>query len=150
MAMTWPLAQGHENGRVLRPAPDNSSNWPAGSAYSSIPEMARFVIALMNGGRLEGKPALPAQVVALLLAPRVKTAEPGTSYGYGLYFSERRGVRWVEHVGLRAGYGSLVRMAPEQRTAVIVMTNAGSKLLPESTEKILEMLLPLGPPETLR
>lgn len=137
MAMTWPLAQGHENGRVLRPAPDNASNWPAGSAYSSIPEMSRFVIALMNGGRLEGKQALPAQVVALMLQPRAKTADPGSTYGYGLYFSERRGVRWVEHVGLRAGYASLVRIAPEHRTAMIVLTNAGSKLLPESTDKIL-------------
>jgi CubicO group peptidase (beta-lactamase class C family) len=145
MAMTWPLAQGHEDGRVIRPAPDNASNWPAGSAYTSIAEMSRFVIALLNGGRLEGKPALPPQVVALMMEPHVKTADPGRSYGYGLYFTERRGVRWAEHEGLRAGYGSLVRMAPEHRTAVIVQTNASSKLLPDSTDRILEMLLPLEP-----
>jgi CubicO group peptidase (beta-lactamase class C family) len=150
MAMTWPLAQGHENGRVLRPAPDNSSNWPAGSAYSSIPELSRFVIALMNGGRLEGKQAIPAQVVALLMEPHVKTTVPGSSYGYGLRFSEHRGVRWAEHEGARAGYASLVRMAPEQHTAVIVLTNAGSKFLPDTTEKILEMLLPLAPAERPR
>ena len=99
MAMTWPLAQGHEDGRVIRPAPDNTANWPAGSAFSSVPELSRFVIALMNGGRLEGKQALPAEVVARMLEPHAKTADPGSSYGYGLYFSERRSVHWAEHTG---------------------------------------------------
>ena len=131
MAMTWPLAQGHEDGRVIRPAPD-TANWPAGSAFSSVLEMSRFVIALMNGGRLEGKQALPAEVVARMLELHAKTADPGSSYGYGLYFSERRGVRWAEHTGARAGYGSLVRIALEQRTAVIVLTNASSKLYPRA------------------
>jgi len=69
MAMTWPLAQGHEfeEGieRVIRPAADNAAGWPAGSIFSSATELARFAIAFMNGG-------LPRQVVALMSRPHAK------------------------------------------------------------------------------
>src|SRR5258708_4260141 len=62
MAMTWPLAQGHEvqNGKleVTRPAADNASGWPAGSIFSSALDLSRFVIAFMNDGQLDGKEVL--------------------------------------------------------------------------------------------
>jgi CubicO group peptidase (beta-lactamase class C family) len=57
-AMTWPIAQGHESGKVVRPAADNAAAWPAGSIFSNASELSRFVIAFMNGGRLDGKQVL--------------------------------------------------------------------------------------------
>ncbi|HEV2690528.1 MAG TPA: serine hydrolase domain-containing protein, partial [Bryobacteraceae bacterium] len=102
MAMTWPLAQGHEfeEGivRVIRPAADNAASWPAGSIFSSATELARFVIAFMNGG-------LPPKVVALMSSPHAKIPGSEDNYGYGLRLSFDRGVRWVSHGGSRSGYG---------------------------------------------
>src|SRR5215470_900223 len=59
IAMTWPLSQGHNvpkggSPQVIRPFADNAGNWPAGSIFSSVNDLARFTIAFMNGGRLEG------------------------------------------------------------------------------------------------
>jgi CubicO group peptidase (beta-lactamase class C family) len=147
-AMTWPLAQGHELGAVVRPAADNAATWPAGSIFSNASELSRFVIAFMNGGRLDGKQVLEPKVIVLMSAPH--TAIPGgintyQSYCYGLSAGEYRGVRFLEHKGERAGYGSIIRMIPERRVAVIVVTNQTGEDLPETAERALELATPLAP-----
>jgi CubicO group peptidase (beta-lactamase class C family) len=147
-AMTWQLAQGHESGKVVRPAADNAAAWPAGSIFSNASELSRFVIAFMNGGRLDGKLVLDPKVIALMSAPH--TAVPGgintyQSYCYGLSAGEYRGVRFLEHSGERTGYGSIIRMIPVRRVAVIVVTNQTGETLPETAEKALELATPLAP-----
>jgi CubicO group peptidase (beta-lactamase class C family) len=56
-ANKWPLAEGHRRAKdgtfaVVRPLANDARLWPAGTLYSSANEMARFVAALMNDGRL--------------------------------------------------------------------------------------------------
>src|SRR5262249_47702189 len=63
VAMTWPLAVGHGpegigKASVIRPLGDFAGAWPAGQLFSTAPEFARFCIAFMNGGKLEGKQVL--------------------------------------------------------------------------------------------
>jgi CubicO group peptidase (beta-lactamase class C family) len=154
MAMTYPLAQGHETvegkSRIVRPAADNSSGWPAGSIFSNTADLSRFVIAFMNGGRIDGKQALDPKAIALLSVPHAAIPGSTQSYGYGLETGEWRGVHVVRHSGSRAGYGSEIRMAPKERVAVIVQTNRSGATLPETADKALEMLLPLGPAESTK
>jgi hypothetical protein len=54
-----------------------------------------------------------------------------------------RGTRVWEHAGSRAGYGSSIRMAPEQRVGVVVLANRTGTSLPKTTTRALEMLLGL-------
>src|SRR5260370_23628292 len=119
MAMTWPLAQGHEvkDGKpvVIRPAADNAGNWPAGSIFSSSLDLSRFVIAFMNDGTVEGKRALPPELIAIMSRPHVPIPGSEARYGYGLQISTPRGERWVEHACSRGCYGSLIRMAPHRK-----------------------------------
>jgi CubicO group peptidase (beta-lactamase class C family) len=151
MALTYPLAAGHapdESGAtvVIRPAFNNVAMWPAGSIYSSVADLSRFAIAMMNGGRLEGRQALRAPVVSAL--PARHTALPGETdggYGYGLLTFKNRGVRFVMHGGFSRGYGSMIQIVPERRFALIVVTNKSGETLPASREKALEMALPLEP-----
>jgi CubicO group peptidase (beta-lactamase class C family) len=149
MAMTWPLAQGHEvqDGKpaVIRPAADNAGSWPAGSIFSSSLDLSRFVIAFMNDGTLDGKRALPPELIAVMSTPRTPIPGSEARYGYGLEISTRRGVRWVEHAGSRAGYGSLIRMAPERKFAVIITANRTGSDLPKLADAISEAMLPLEP-----
>jgi len=149
MALTYPLATGHapdESGAtlVIRPAFNNVAMWPAGSIYSSVADLSRFAIAMMNGGRLEGRQALRASVVSGL--PARHTALPGESdggYGYGLLTFKHRGVRFVMHGGFSRGYGSMIQIVPERRFALIVVTNKSGETLPASREKALELALSL-------
>jgi CubicO group peptidase (beta-lactamase class C family) len=152
-AMTHSLSVGHSvvDGSaptVVRPAANNTVQWPAGSIYSSADDLARFAIAFLNHGRVDGKQALPAPVVAELVAPRATIPGPfGGKYGLGLISYEKRGVRVAQHGGFSRGYGSMITLVPEHRFAVIVVTNTSGETLQKTTEKAMELLLPLEPKE---
>ena len=148
-AMTHPMAAGHSvegNSKptVMRPLFNNTAMWPAGSIFSSVNDLSRFVIAMMNGGRIEGKQVLDPLVVSKLPAPHVLLpGETDAHYGYGLLRFNQRGVRVVMHGGFSRGYGSMIQMAPEHRFAVIVVTNRSGETLNKTRTKALELALPL-------
>jgi CubicO group peptidase (beta-lactamase class C family) len=152
LAMTYPLAQGHEvvagKAHIIRPAADNASGWPAGSIFSNTADLSRFVIAFLNEGRLDGKQVLDPQTIALMSTPHAAIPGGSQAYGYGLDIGEWRGVHVVQHAGSRAGYGSDIRMIPAERVAVIVQTNKSGATLPQTTARALEMLVSLGPAES--
>ena len=146
--MTFPLSQGHErNGKekpkVIRPFADNTGNWPAGSMFSSVNDLARFVIAFMNNGKLEGKQVLSPSLIAQLSTPHAEVPGSDGKYGFGLSVGTFRGVRLVQHGGSRSGFGSLIRMAPDQRFAVIILINRTGGTLNKTAEKAVELMLPL-------
>ncbi len=149
VAMTYPLAQGHNisNGKpvVIRPMADNSASWPAGSIFSSVADLARFVTAFVNGGKLDGKQVLAVSLIAKLSAPHVKIPGGDAHYGYGLMIREHRGVRIIQHGGARSGYGSIIAMSPEHRFGVIALGNRSGVSLNRTVEKAMELMLPLKP-----
>lgn len=144
MAMTWPLAQGHEGTqpKVLRPAADNAGNWPAGSVFSSVNDLSRWVMALVNGGKLEGQQVLASSLLRQLAAPHAPIPGTQSHYGYGLMNARERGVRLFQHNGSRSGYGSSIIMAPEERVGIIILINRTGGSLPKTTTKALELMLP--------
>ena len=154
-AMTYPLAQGHNSSpgtapTVARPFADNSASWPAGSMFTNVLDLSRFVIAFMNGGRIEGKQVLAPGVIAKLSTGQVTTpSDPSAKYAYGLMVSNYRGVRIIEHGGSRSGYGSVIKMSPEHRFAVIVLGNRTGVALNKAAEKAMELMLPLKPKDAV-
>lgn len=153
VAMTYPLAQGHNADSksaptVVRPFADNAASWPAGSMFTNVLDLSRFVIAFMNGGKLDGKQVLQSAVITKLSTPQVSIPTSASEkYAYGVMISEHRGVRIVEHGGSRSGYGSIIKMAPQHRVAVIVLGNRTGVALNKTAEKALELMLPLKPKE---
>jgi CubicO group peptidase (beta-lactamase class C family) len=148
MAMTYPLAQGHEkssNGaKVIRPASENAAGWPAGSMFSSVNDLSRWAIAFLNDGKVDGKEIVSPAIIKKLSTPHV--AVPGERhYGYGLAVADHRGVPVCEHGGSRAGYGSFIRFLPAQKAAVIVLCNTTGGQLTKTLEATTELLAPLGP-----
>ena len=67
-ALTYPIAMGHEAGtkgvaggmQIVRPMPENTAQWAAGFLFATAPELARYTIALMNGGMIDGAQAFSA------------------------------------------------------------------------------------------
>ena len=145
-AMNSSLAQGHgTDGKAIRPLADHAGTWPSGSLFSSVNDLARFMIALMNGGRIEGRQTLAPSVIARLSTPYVGLPGTNRSYGYGLIINEYRGMRLLRHGGGRLGYGSLIVVAPEKRFAVILLANQTDAMFNQAAEKALELMLPLAP-----
>lgn len=149
-AMTYPLALGHNVDKggavVIRPAANNVAKYPGGSIYSSVNELARFAIAMMNGGRLEGRQALAPLVVSELPKPQFYLpGEERAFYGYGLLGFESNGVKTVSHGGVSSGYGSTIFFAPDYKFAVIVLANRNGETLPRTRQRAMELALPLKP-----
>jgi hypothetical protein len=101
------------------------------------------VLAFVNGGRIGGEQVLPAAVIAKLNQGNVPIPGSNASYSYGLQVSTFRGINTVAHGGSRSGYGSVIRMAPQQRFGVIVLANRTGVSLNRTATKAMEMLLPL-------
>jgi hypothetical protein len=150
--MTWPLAMGHgPEGRgapkVIRPLADNAAGWPAGQLFITANEYARFCIAFMNGGTLEGKQALSSYVIEKLSTPHVPVPGGNRHYGYGLSIEDEAGLRWISHVGNRTGYGSLVKMCPAKKFGVIILCNKTGESLPRVAQKASQVVLGVTGPK---
>ena len=159
VAMTFPVSQGHDAAgsakpTVVRPFVNNVGDWPSGYAYSNVSDLARFAIAFMNGGRIDGKQLLSPSLIATLSTPYVDVpfswdVPPGffegAKYGYGLFIQEHRGVHLLHHGGSIPGFGAFVVMVPEYRFAVIIFANRTGAILSKSLEKALELSLSLKP-----
>lgn len=149
LAMTYPIAMGHQVGMdkkatVLRPFP-SPQYLPAGGMISNVTDLSRFAIAFMNGGQLDGKQVLSPSAIAKLTTPYVDSYATSGQWkqGYGMRMTDYRGVHIVEHLGGTNGFGSQLRMIPEHRFAVIILTNSSLAQLSKTTEKAMELLLPL-------
>jgi CubicO group peptidase (beta-lactamase class C family) len=147
MAMTRELSQGHDmvGGKIalLRPAPDNAANWPAGSVFSNLADLAKLTAALMDG-------KLPPKVVDALTTPHAEIPGSAARYGYGLNIEVADGLPTWSHGGSRAGYGSFITMIPSQRQAIIVLCNRTGQNLEKTRSAILWMLRPKDLPLRIR
>ncbi|MFN7939374.1 MAG: serine hydrolase domain-containing protein [Bryobacteraceae bacterium] len=122
MAMTYPLAQGHiiQRGEtvVARPAADHSGYWPAGSMFTSGNDFARWAIAVVNGGRIDGRQVIEPEVIRNMTMPHVTTPSGG-HYGYGVAVEPDI----HSHGGARLGYGSHFIWSPSKKVGVITLVN---------------------------
>ena len=157
--MTWPMSQGHEaEGRarstLVRPAVNNTGDWPAGFAYTTVGDLSRLAIALMNRGKIDGRQVLAPDLLETLAQPRVevpfdwdipKGFMEGAQYGYGSFVQEHRGVQAVFHGGTINGFGAFIVLVPEKRFAVVALANKTGTVLGQTIEKAMELFLPLQP-----
>jgi CubicO group peptidase (beta-lactamase class C family) len=144
MAITHALSQGHDgvNGEtaVLRPLADNAANWPAGSVFSNLADLAQLTVALMNAGEAAGRPSIFKDVVTALTTPHADIPGSHAKYGYGLQIDTQGTEPYWNHAGSRAGYGSFIGMLPKRHSALIVLTNRTGENLPRTRARIMAML----------
>jgi CubicO group peptidase (beta-lactamase class C family) len=130
-ALTYPIALGHEAGpngmQIVRPMTENTAQWAAGFLFATAPELARYTIALMNGGMIDGAQAFSAGTVRRVTTGYV--THPGGSgldsamYGYGLVVGRSGQDRVWTHGGSINGYNASITMLPDRKAAVIVIVN---------------------------
>jgi CubicO group peptidase (beta-lactamase class C family) len=104
-----------------------SHPYPVGLAYSTAADMARFLVALLNDGGIDGEVGLPAEVVALLQAEQFThdPAVPGMSYGF--LNQAERGWRALAHAGGVPGMRSLLLIVPEAGVGIFFVANGGKE-----------------------
>ncbi len=148
LAITYPFATGHvvQEGKatIIRPMFNNVAMWPAGSIFSNAKDLSRWVMALMNDGKVEGKQLLSASLINQMVQHHVPVpGESDSYYGYGLTVFKYKGLEFVGHGGFSRGYGSMIQMVPSKKFAVIVLTNKSGETMRKSLNKAMELGLGL-------
>ena len=105
---------------------------PAGSINSNIEDLSKWLIALMNDGKLDGKTVIPASVVKATLAPSIALPNAqlesrgygevlNAAYGMGRETASYRGHLIAFHGGDLPGFHSQVSLMPTDGLGVIVL-----------------------------
>ena len=103
---------------------------PAGSMYSTVLDLARFIEVMFRHGELEGAVDGDGAADRLLTAETLEAmwqpqfADPGAATGFGLGFSvqERFGERLLGHGGAIYGFSTQLAFLPGSRLGVVVVS----------------------------
>ncbi len=98
---------------------------PAGAAWSTVQDMAKFVLLeLAKGKTPDGKQLVSEANVLARRAPQVKITED-SAYGLGLFLGLDHGVQVVHHGGNNLGFTTDMFFVPAHDVGVVLLTNAG-------------------------
>ena len=109
MAVAYDLT----NGRLRALAPEYLQTGPAGMFYSTGADMARFLLAHLNGGSWSGRRILEADTMALMHAPQARAHPALSGWAYGFWEDRRQAPRALLHDGGGQGYRALLYLVPD-------------------------------------
>jgi len=95
---------------------------PAGSMYTTVTDLGRFLSALFAGGRGENGQLLKPETLAQMWTPQFAHAGDQTGYGLGFRVGTLDGHRSVGHDGAIYGYATTLQALPDEKLGVVVVT----------------------------
>ncbi|MGH9172941.1 MAG: serine hydrolase domain-containing protein, partial [Vicinamibacterales bacterium] len=130
---------------TLGPPANDTRIWPAGYLWTNATDMSRALSALVNRGRVEGYTGLPPAVIDRVTTPHVAMPNVfvGGHYGYGLMIARDRDVLMYEHGGTLPGFSAILRVAPERRLGIAILTNLGDAPLRRIAQAVMARTLGL-------
>jgi CubicO group peptidase (beta-lactamase class C family) len=104
---------------------------PAGAISSSVNDMSKWVMALLNDGKVGSRQVIPAAAIKLTREPQdivgsVAHLNGETSYelyGLGWFLQDYAGRHLVMHDGGVNGYLSSVTLIPQEHLGIVILTN---------------------------
>ncbi len=98
---------------------------PAGAAWSTVGDMARYLMLELSKGRdPKGKVIVSETNLLKRREPQIKITDK-ESYGLGLFVENDHGIALVHHGGNNLGFTSDLYFMPEHGVGVVLLTNAG-------------------------
>ncbi len=104
---------------------DNGAYAPAGYAFSTAGDLARWALLLSDGG---GEVLSTGSARAIQTIRRDMGTIPGNGYGYGVFIEPFYDLTIRQHGGNIWGWGTFLLWHPERRFAVAVLANTFSSL----------------------
>ena len=107
----------------------------AGSMYSNVEEMGRWIRFLLTGGAWDGAQLISETSFAELLKPQdillpdefypsMRLTEPWfTGYGMGWFLQDYRGRKLAFHTGSIDGFVAIIGLMPEEDLGLVVFAN---------------------------
>nr|WP_315475690.1 serine hydrolase domain-containing protein [uncultured Undibacterium sp.] len=120
---------------------------PAGGAWTSIHDMARFMQLEASAGKLpNGKQLIRAEQVLARRIPQVAAALH-SYYGMGVGINQKLGITSINHTGTTFGFNSISFLVPESGIGMVAMSNTdqGVGLLNLARRRLLELVYDAKP-----
>lgn len=95
---------------------------PAGSMYSTVLDLARFMSAMFRRGEGERGRVLGAEALESMWEPQFEEEGARTGYGLGFSVQERFGERWLGHGGAIYGFSTQLAFLPDAGLGVVVVS----------------------------
>jgi CubicO group peptidase (beta-lactamase class C family) len=110
---------------------------PAASICSSINDMSKWVMALLDNGKVGPRQVIPADAIAATRQPQdivgdvhhLSGINNVEMYGLGFFLQDYAGHRIVMHDGGVNGYVTSVTLVPDQHLGIIILTNTDQNQL---------------------
>ena len=145
-----PMAAGHRldgpTMTAVRTPSNDTALWPAGYLWTNAEDMSRALALFAGAERIGGSSVTNLPAVRLMTTPQTPMPNVfvGGHYGYGLMIATDRGTRIVEHGGTQTGFSSILRVAPDQRVGVAILSNLDNAPLRRIAQAVMDKALGLA------
>ncbi len=149
IALTYPLALPHERDadgvlRVTHRLCDHAAGDPSGFALSTVLDLANFAIMQINEGSFAGQRVLSDGAVAEMQRPQADLHNAhGNAFGLTFFLPMYKGKRQVQRDGDIQNYHCMFTLYPEERVAIVAVTNDNAFDLEAVLHPIFDELLHL-------
>lgn len=99
---------------------------PSGSLYSTAEDLARFLIAHLNGGLCNGQRILREETADDMKRVHARTGPAWRGMGLGFMVDEIGGRRLFWHAGNMEGWTTFICGSPEEKAGVVLLINMGT------------------------
>lgn len=113
---------------------------PSGGVWSTVNDIARYLLMAINTGELDGVRVVSAENLAETWQSQIQI-NATLEYGLGWILGEFAGNPLIFHDGNALGYTSVMGFLPEQGVGVVVLANAAYSPLPNlALTRALELI----------
>lgn len=150
-ALAARLARGYkmDGGRLVATGPEYlGSVMPAGSSSSTGPDMARFLLAVLNGGSLDGARILKAETLRSMESDLLTNTPGMPGMAHGWLVEREAGPRLIGHAGNTVDFHSDLVIAPQLGVGFFVSFTGGegsSAARTELRDALIGRLFPAAP-----
>ena len=116
---------------------------PAGSMYSTVTDLARFISILFNGGKGSRGQILKKETLEKMWTAQFAPAGEKNGFGIGFALSELQGYRRIGHGGAMYGFATELEALPEAKLGVIAVTSldGANSVVENIAEHALKLML---------
>ena len=116
---------------------------PAGSMYSTVTDLGRFLSVLFAGGRGPGGAVLSAASLEAMWTPQFAGPEAKTGFGLGFMIGELDGRRRIGHGGAIYGFATELAALPDEKLGVVVVTtlDGANRVVERIADAALRLML---------
>jgi len=99
---------------------------PAGSMYSSVNDLGRFMSVLFAGGRGPHGPVIKPESLTAMWTPQFPKAGGPRQFGIGFVLGQLDGHRLVGHGGAVYGFATEIELLPDDKIGAVTVTTMDS------------------------